>query len=350
VTRKLATIESIVEVGPIANADAIVRVRVRGWDMVAVLGEFGVGDRCVYFEPDCMLDVTDDRFTFLAKHGVRTDPVTGRSGHVLRTVRLRGQISQGLALPLAAFPELDQDAPAGTDVTDALGVAKWDPPLPAELSGVARGSLPHWTPVTDEERIQNLGGICAAWDLAWWVATEKLDGTSCTYLLDPETEHRFSACSRTRDLLPTPDSTQYRIADEMGIRALLEAVSAKYDGARVAIQGEIFGAGIQGNPLRLKDQRFLVFNLIVRGHRIFQYGWPKSVAAISVPVYSDLEFPKSIERALVDVDQLHSLVNPERLAEGVVWRAANHNDIMLPDGSMTKASFKVVSNRYLLKA
>jgi RNA ligase (TIGR02306 family) len=348
-TRKLATVETVAAIGPIPNADAIVRARVRGWDVVTLKDEFRVGDPVVYFEVDSMLDVSDPRFEFLVKHGVRTDPQTDRSGHVLRTVKLRGQRSQGLALPLHSFPEIDQSATPGTDVTDLLGIIKWDPPLPPELAGVARGSLPHWTPTTDEERVQNLGDIFAAGDLAQWVATEKLDGTSCTFYFDPSVEHVFSACSRGRDLLRTDDSTQYRLADELGMRALLEALSARHDGSRVAVQGEIYGFGLQGNRLKLRDQRFSVFNFLVDGNQIPRQGWPAEVLAMSVPVYTDLSFPSSLDQALTDVDSLRSLVNPQQRAEGVVWRTTDVNDVVMPDGRLLKGSFKVVSNGYLLK-
>lgn len=138
--RRLATVETIADVAAIPGADAIVRARIRGWDVVVKLGEFQVGDRCVYFEVDSMVDVEDERFAFLAPRGVRTD-VDGHCGHVLRTVKLRGQYSQGLALPLSSFPEL-AGASVGDDVTVTLGVIKWDPPLrpnwPARCAESAR--------------------------------------------------------------------------------------------------------------------------------------------------------------------------------------------------------------------
>src|SRR5690606_38901714 len=104
------------------------------------LGEFAVGDRCVYFEVDTLLDVADPRFEFLAPRGVRTD-TDGVYGHVLKTARFRGQYSQGLVLPLEAFPEL-AGADVGDDVTDLLPVIKWAPPIPANIAGSVRGPLP----------------------------------------------------------------------------------------------------------------------------------------------------------------------------------------------------------------
>lgn len=340
-SRRLATVETISHIAPIPQADAIVRARIRGWDVVIKKGDFEVGDPCVYFEVDSMLDVGDERFAFLAARGVRTD-ADGRAGHVLRTVKLRGQYSQGLALPLASFPELTGARP-GDDVTATLGVIKWDPPLPAELAGQIRGPRPSWIPATDEERIQNLAGILAC--PADWVATEKIDGTSMTAYVDPETGVD-GVCSRNYDLLPTPHQTLWRLAEEHGLHARLRE---SFPGRRVALQGEVFGAGIQGNPLKIRDQRFAAFTLRLEGAEIARGDWPDWVAAVSVPTRPDFSFPATVDQALAEVDGMKSMVTRDRPAEGLVWRAADRPVVELSDGSIVRASFKVISNRFLLK-
>jgi RNA ligase (TIGR02306 family) len=341
--RKLATIERIVDVAPIPGADAIVRARVRGWDVVTRVGEFAVGDPCVYFEVDSMLDVTDPRFAFLAPRGTRTDG-EGRVGHVLRTVKLRGQYSQGLALPLGAFPELDQGGAPGTDVTGALGVVKWEAPVPASLAGSVRGGRPSWIPVTDEERVQNIPEILAATGCRW-VATEKIDGSSATFYVDPGTEHGFGVCSRNLDLLPSGGNTLWALAHATGAVGWLAGL---FPGRRVALQGEAFGEGIQGNPLRVRGHRFAAFTLRVDGAEVPRDLWPAEVAALSVPVLGSLEFPASLEGALAAVDRIKSLISPDRLAEGVVWRGADAAHVAVGD-QIHRASFKVISNGYLLK-
>ena len=342
--RRLATIEQISNITPIPDADLIVKARIRGWDVVVKRDEFKPGDLCVYFEVDTMLDTEDPRFAWLAPRGVRTDPITGHSGHVLRTAKLRGQYSQGLALPIASFPELS-GASIGDDVAGAVGVTKWDPPLPAELSGAARGRLPSWIPVTDEERIQNIPGILAAADQTEWAATEKIDGTSTTFCVDPDGDYRHGVCGRTLDLIETPGNTMWRLARDMDIHALL---SDEYPGQRVALQGETYGAGIQGNPLKLKDQWFAAFTLIINRVRVPRGEWPAWIHAISVPVRGDLKFPASLAQALTDVDGLKSVVAPGRPAEGVVWRSLFTDDVTV-DGQQMRASFKVISNKYLMK-
>jgi RNA ligase (TIGR02306 family) len=340
-TRRLATVETVLDIAAIPGADAIVRARVRGWDVVVKKDEFRVGDPCVYFEVDSMLDVEDERFAFLAVRGVRTD-VDGRRGHVLRTAKLRGQYSQGLALPLAAFPELAGGQP-GTDVTATLGVVKWDPPLPAELSGQVRGQRPGWIPATDEERIQNLAAILDC--PADWVATEKVDGTSMTVYVDPSSEVD-GVCSRNYDLLPADGNTLWRLARDLDLHA---ALRTSFPGKRAAVQGEAYGHGVQGNPLKLRDQRFSAFTLRIEGEEVPRGDWPDWAVALSVPVRTEFTFPTTVDQALADVDGMKSAVTADRLAEGLVWRAGDRADVRLADGQTVRASFKVISNRFLLK-
>jgi RNA ligase (TIGR02306 family) len=339
-SRRLATVETVLEVAPIPNADAIVRARVRGWDVVVKKDEFQAGDLCVYFEVDSMVDVEDERFAFLAPRGVRTD-ADGRRGHVLRTAKLRGQYSQGLALPLVSFPELAGVRP-GEDVTALLDVVKWDPPLPTELSGQVRGQRPGWIPATDEERVQNLAAILAC--SADWVATEKIDGTSMTVYVDPESEVD-GVCSRNYDLVPAEGNTLWRLAGELDLHA---ALRKSFPGRRAAVQGEAYGFGVQGNPLKLREQRFSAFTVRVEGAEVPRGEWPGWAVALSVPVRTEFGFPVSVDQALGDVDGMKSAVAPDRLAEGIVWRAADRASVEV-DGQSVRASFKVISNRFLVK-
>lgn len=341
-TRRLATVETITDLAPIPDADAIVRARIRGWDVVVKVGEFAVGDPCVYFEVDSLIDVADSRFEFLAARGVRTDS-EGVYGHVLKTARLRGQYSQGLALPLTAFPELDGVA-VGDDVTDLLPVIKWEPPIPASIAGQVRGPLPSWIPTTDEERIQNIAEILTS-DITDWVATEKIDGTSATFYVDPEAGVR-GTCSRNWDLVEHPDNTLWAVGLRHDIHAHL---AATYPGQRAAVQGEVFGEGIQGNPLRIKGQRLAIFTVRVGTDELPRDQWPAWALAMSVPVRDELPQPVTVEGALADVETLKSAITPGALAEGVVWRSATQPIARLAGGTRVRASWKCLSRKYLMK-
>ena len=110
--RKLASIVEIGELQPIEGADKI-EVAIpkgKGWKIVVGKGEFHVGDLCVMFEIDSFLDPNDERYAFLRDRCLRR--FVSKSGNVLReglkikTIKLRGVISQGLLMPLDKFPEI----------------------------------------------------------------------------------------------------------------------------------------------------------------------------------------------------------------------------------------------------
>jgi len=206
--RKLASVEVIDEVVPIEGADQIESAKVRGWNVVVGKDQFQPGDRCLYFEIDSILPVTMPQFADLAVRGVRTD-AEGNSGHVLKTIKLRGTYSQGLVKQLADFPEL-ADKPVGADVTAELGIVLWAPPVPASISGLALGPIPSWISKTDEERIQNMLWVLDS-PLPNPVATEKVDGTSMTVYLNAA--GRFGVCGRNWEYAEANDNPLWKLAE-----------------------------------------------------------------------------------------------------------------------------------------
>lgn len=120
--RKLASIQQIKHIEPIPNADNIVKLSINGWSVVSKKNEFKIGDFCVYFEIDSFLPITDQRFSFLEKSSkAKMDDEIGLR---LRTIKLKNQISQGLALPLSLFDEVS-DLKIGDDVTNILNIKKY---------------------------------------------------------------------------------------------------------------------------------------------------------------------------------------------------------------------------------
>lgn len=335
--RALATIEQIESIRPIEGADAIDLARVRGWDVVVKKGEYREGDLAVYFEIDSMLPLDDPRYAFLEAAGKKI--VDGKLYHRLKTKKLRGVVSQGLLVPFHAFSaEFAEAAPApngvvGHDVTDVLGIFKYEPPVPAELRGSVNGDFPtHLCRKTDSERVQNLG---RHWDKIkqhHWVATEKIDGTSLTVIND---EGTIRVCGRNWEQ-KLDNGTAY-VEAAMRFAHLLEP--------NTYVQGELYGEGIQKNPLGLKGTHVA----------LFAYGfctrvperladWPTWAAEMAAPTYVGMELPDTIDEAVDQVDGLKSLVNPERLAEGVVWHLA------FPAVSpIDRPNFKAINNKYLLK-
>lgn len=324
--RKLATLRRIAEVHPIANADAIERAVVDGWNVVVKKGEFRPGDQCVYFEIDSMLPVEDARFGFLAPRGVTKGP-DDQPMHRLRTAKLRGVVSQGLALSARDFPELDSRE-VSEDLTAALGIVKYEPTLPG---GDMIGPFPtHLAAKTDAERVQNL-------TLEWpklrplaWTATEKIDGTSMTVAWDNVTRELIVAGRNWR--IAEGDNLYWDAVERYALDTLVKDYASQgRHGA--ALQVEVYGSGVQGNPLALPERRVAVFTLWVDRQRV---AVPTTFVPYRVPIL-DIPLPATVAEAVVAADGLKSTLNPNRLAEGIVWHAPDQEPI------------KAVNNKYLLK-
>ena len=334
--RKLVTVRTISEVLPIEGADMIEVVKIDGWQCVAKKGEFSVGDSAAYFEIDSFLPAADPRYAFMEGRGVQTNG-DGSKGYRLRTIKLKGQLSQGLALPVSMFPETelltDMD-----DFSNIIGVTKWEPSLPASLSGCAKGNFPGFIPKTDQERIQNMPWLLS--DAGEWEVTQKLDGSSMTVFWN---EGVFGVCSRNLELKETEGNTFWRVANRLGLREKLESL-----GDNLAIQGELMGPGIQGNPSKLANHDFYVFDVFNIDTQSM-YGTTERLLLTDtlginhVPLITgnmSLTFKHGIPDILTFAESITDQTNPNNpRPEGVVFKRL--------DG---KESFKVISNKYLLKA
>lgn len=342
--RKLATIRVANAINPIEGADAIEAVRVDGWTCVAKKGEFNIGDKGIYFEIDSFLNGQDERFRFLAKQFITFE---GRQGARLRTIRLRGQLSQGLFLPLNKFPEL-LNLELGADVTELLGVTKWEPPMPAQLAGEVVGVFPHWIFKTDQERIQNLIQEIEIDNRGQeFEMSVKLDGSSMTvYRFDRATDKMgevftdFGVCSRNYNLRESEKNSLWRVARK---NRMLEAL--EFLGRNLAFQGEIIGEGIQGNNEGLVGQDFYMFN-------IFDIDAQKHLSPLErqeiVKVLNKNGFPIKHVPIVGNIILNHSVDEILAMADGQSLNNANREGLVFKrlDGQF---SFKAISNWYLEK-
>lgn len=337
-TRKLATIRIVDEVIPIANADAIELVRFGGWQCVSKKGEFKPGDKAVYFEIDSMLPEKDTRFAFLAKSG--TKAVMGVNYYRLKTMRMRGELSQGLALPVSLFPELTGDV---EDIGTVLGIIKYDPDMGKVRSADAKGSFPQFIRKTDAERIQNI-----RWsDLKKWIAagiefevTVKLDGSSMT-VYDHNGEK--GVCSRTQELKLDQNNQFPNAARHYCL------LDSEWPYMNIAIQGELIGPRIQGNYEQVHKNEFHVFSIwdITRQQYVasdFRYHITNKMGLNHVPILyqaitlkdfvGKVDDEKEFRSAIMALAEGQSINNPTR--EGIVLKST--------DGTIM---FKVISNSYL---
>lgn len=245
--RKLASIQKIVSVSPIEGADSIEVAQVLNWKCVIKKGEYKVGDKVVYIEIDSILPERPE-FEFMRKHNFR-----------VRTIKLRGQVSQGLVVPLSILGQ-DGDLPEGTDVTEILGIKKYEPPIPINSTDI-KGVFPSVIPKTDEPRwqlITNLDVIKNAIGNERLYITEKLDGQSATFFRYKDSEGNWKEgwCSRNYELHMKENTPHWIINEKYKI---LEGI--KKIGSNIAVQGELIGNKIQGNKYKVSGYDFYVYNM-----------------------------------------------------------------------------------------
>lgn len=356
--RKLASIRRISDIQEIPGADMIELAIVDGWKVV-VAKDVGhkVGNLVVYCEIDSFLPIKEE-FEFLRKSSYKK--MGDQEGFRLRTVKLRGQVSQGLILPISVFgaygyrmsEDLLNENPAlepnksvispsemielvvGNDVTEVLGIVKYEPPIPAELAGKVKGLFPSFIRKTDEERIQNLASEYEEMKKHTYYETEKLDGSSATFFYN---NGEFGVCSRNLELLETEGNTFWKVARELD----LENKMKEY-GMNISFQGELIGEGIQGNPYKIKGQTVRFFNLfdidlqVYHSLSVFKETM-KTLGLETVPVLrTNFKLPDTIDELLKIADGKSEL-NPNFDREGIVVRSLDRT-----------ISFKVISNKFLL--
>lgn len=244
----LASIERITQLKAIDGADNILAGKVLDYWTVIRKGEFQNGDLCVWHNPDTICDSNNPVYKFLEKNNYR-----------LKVVRLRGQVSQGLALPVSAFGWTNGTIDnvtvltEGLDVSELVRIQKYEKPIPACLKGVMAGQFPGFLRKTDEPNLRSYRDIHYEILQRPYYVSIKIDGSSGTFYFK---DGKFGVCSRTIELLESEDNAYWQIARKYKIEEAL-----KNKGGNFALQGEVYGPGIQGNKLGVSDLRFAAFNL-----------------------------------------------------------------------------------------
>jgi RNA ligase (TIGR02306 family) len=335
--RKLASVQRIAEIKPIPGADLIVAYRVNGWWVVGKKDEFVVGDLAVYFEVDSW--IPNELAPFLSK-GKEPREYNNVKGERLRTIKLKGQISQGLLLPITVInPRMNElsehlDRAEGFDCSELLNIQKWEAPIPAQLAGQVRGNFPSFLRKTDQERVQNLQDCTFP---PYFEVTEKLHGASMTvYKKDGE----YGVCSRNLDLKINEENSDNAFVKQfLAIKDQLDSV----DLDNYAIQGELIGEGINGNQYGIKGTDFYVFDIFMIETQ--EYLQParrrktcSSFGLKHVPVIHEELYMKRITvDELLEMAKFKSALNGS-VAEGLVFKNCD-----------TEFSFKAISNEWLLK-
>lgn len=378
--RALAYIQHVTNIRPIDGADNIEQCNVLGWNLICKKGEFHEGDPCVYIEIDSKVPEREE-FEFLRAKGFK-----------VKTMKLGkfNCISQGLAMPQSAFKEL-AGLSEGTDVTDILGIkysvqednarkSNGDPNAKYKSMAARHQKIfkqkwarwmmrrswgrkvmffffgkkkdnprgfPSFVSKTDEERVENQPWRIS--DGKTYIATEKLDGTSCTYALERKGRNKFEfyVCSRNVRQLDEKQecyhdhNIYWDLAFKYNIEQHLKDILNQFPKLKwVCIQGEGVGS-VQGNPLKLKEDDLYVFNFkdSERGryNSIIGRAIIEKMGMKWVPILGKVQMPDTMEE-LKALATGKSKVNPDVMREGIVYRSLDGSD-----------SFKNVSREYLLK-
>ena len=333
--RKLATIQRIAEIKDIPAGDLIQAYRVTGWSIVSKKGEVVVNELVTYLEIDSF--VPTELAPFLSK-GKEPKEYMGVQGERLRTVKLKRQVSQGLILPLSEYILDNVELIEGHDVTEILGVIKWEAPeefIPAN----AKGNFPSVIPKTDQQRVQNLSLEFSQWltDGSVWQKTEKIDGSSMTVFVNGDNS---GVCSRNLELLEDENNTYWKLTKKYKLIETLRST-----GRNLAFQGEIYGMGINGNLYSLDDQRFALYAIYDIDAQCYlppdqAYRTALVLGVPHVPHLGNMclgEFYGPMQELIDDADGT-SCINTKAIREGYVYKNLETNE-----------SFKAIGSSYLIK-
>ena len=343
--RKLASIQRIWKIEPIEGADRIELAYVLGWQCVVNKGQFKPMDLAVYFEIDSFLPIRPE-YEFLRSSSYKNSDILGE-GFKLKTMKFRGSISQGLLLPISNFSEIPQDIELGTDVSELLGVRKWEIAERATTGGNVVGTLPMDVPHTDETRIQNEPNLINEFKgLEYYIST-KMDGSSHSISLDAD---GFHVTGHNYEYKNDGSNSFYNLVNERGYEEKIRNFVTANNINMLTIQGEFCAPGIQQNRLKLKKPEWYVFTIRENGKRVGLNRMTAICKALdlnTVPIEEvGIDLPSkypTIESLLERADGNYPNAGKK---EGIVIRPTEpvHSKLINTDLSM-----KVINNKYLLK-
>ena len=339
--RAMATIRVIDEIKAHPNADKLDIAVIDGWQLVtAKENGFKTGEIVVYLEIDSW--VPTEVAPFLSK-GKEPREYNGVKGERLRSIKLRGELSQGLILPLSVLPYPEAAFTVGEDVSEILNIQKWERPMNPQLAGQAKGYFPSFLRKTDQERIQNQFKRMQPEHFAdEYEVTLKLDGSSMTVYYN---DGVFGVCSRNLELKMVDDEGNPTNTENAFIKKALElGMKEKLErwGKNVAIQGELWGSGINGNWEGISHHEFSVFDIFDIDSQTYMNSSKRELACFVLDLNHTpvIEFT-SLEKFTSVQDFLQYAERPSinnKVAEGVVFKSLTNPEY----------SFKAVSNSYLL--
>lgn len=343
--RKLASIQRIWKIEPIEGAERIELAYVLGWQCVVNKGQFKPMDTAVYFEIDSFLPIRDE-FEFMRSSSYRKTDVMGE-GFRLRTMKFRGQFSQGLLLPISAFPEIPENIALGADVTEILGVKKWEIEEKVTTGGTVIGNLPLDVPHTDETRVQAEPDLIADFaGLEYYIST-KMDGSSHSVSID---EEGFHVTGHNYEYKDDGKSAFYELVKRDGIEEKVRKYYEENGLHLLTIQGELCAPGIQKNRLKLSRPEWYVFTIRLDGKRLGLKKMQEICESLNLQMVPIEEIGVDLPSKYPTVEALLERADGDYpkggKKEGIVIRPTEPVFNERISGAL---SMKVVSNKYLLK-
>jgi RNA ligase (TIGR02306 family) len=334
---KLASIEVIKNIKNHSNADSLEIAEILGWQTVVKKGIHKEGDKVVFITIDSIVpNYTWSEFLVDPKHPNK--PIR------IKNIKLRGEYSSGLVIPLSEFSSfVFREYEVGADLTEILGVTKYVKEIPANLSGEAIGDFPtHLASKTDEDNGLN-DPILVDKVLNYEshiTITQKLDGSSITLIVDNGVITQV--CSRNLSKKDTENSVFWKAAKQLKIPENWTGV----------IAGELCGNGIQRNQLKLQDVRIFVFQISQNGKYMPYEDMEKfcktSLQCDIVPLVLKLEVEASIKLWDNPLQKLQELADNQKYpsgleGEGIVVRPSSY-----PKGysSRRPLGFKLINRNY----
>lgn len=330
---KLATIETIKSLKKHPNADRLELAQVLGWQSVVQSGIHKEGDKVVFI----VIDTIVPRYhwsDFLADKNNPDKPIR------LKMVKLRGEHSAGIIVPLSQFNDSFNALEVGSDVTELLGVEKYIKELPASLAGENVGDFPtHIASKTDEDNGLSDPKLVEEVIKHTCTITQKLDGSSCSVIV--EDGKITQVCSRNLSKKETDNSTFWNAAKKLSI----------LPGFTGVIQGELCGPGIQQNTLQLSEPELFVFQIKKQDGSYMNYQEMKGFCNVEmkcnvVPLVTETSFVGcDLETAITKLQDLADiqLLPNKQPAEGIVVRPTDYPKSY---ESRRPLGFKILNRNY----
>lgn len=343
--RKLASIQRIWKIEPIEDADKIELAYVLGWQCVVNKGQFKPMDLAVYFEIDSFLPIRPE-FEFMRSSSYKNTDIMGE-GFRLRTMKFRGQISQGLLLPISNFPELSADIELGMNVSDLLGIKKWEIEEKATTGGTVIGTLPIDVPHTDETRVQAEPDLIGDFAGLEYYITTKMDGSSHSVSID---EEGFHVTGHNYEYKDDGSSSFYNLVKRDDIERKVRKYYEDNSLHLLTIQGELCAPGIQRNRLKLTKPEWYVFTVRIDGNRVNLKKMKEICEILELQMVPVEEIGTDLPSKYPTVESLLERADGEYpkggKKEGIVIRPT---EPVFNNRISAYLSMKVVSNKYLLK-